>query len=65
MVITQDQVIFSRQTWEELLASNIYREVIEMIEDIEMLNQSKNETEEFIDLDDYHSKRMSAEKCIE
>jgi hypothetical protein len=57
MIRTQGQVIFSRQTWEALLESDIYREVIEMIEDIEMLNQTKNDNEEFIDLDDYHFKK--------
>lgn len=30
-----------------------------------MLIQFKNETDTFIDLNDYHSKGMSAEKCIE
>ena len=59
MTITKDKVTFSRKTWEELRADEFTREIIELIEDRESLLKSKKETKYFIDLDEYHKKRMS------
>ena len=59
MTITKDKVTFSRKTWEDLREDAYTRELIELIEDRETLLKSKKDTKYFIDLDEYHNKRMS------
>lgn len=57
MILTKDTVSFSRKTWEELRNDEYFRELIEIVEDREALIEAKNETDGFVDLDDYHASR--------
>ncbi|MFC2130815.1 hypothetical protein ACFLSQ_05225 [Bacteroidota bacterium] len=59
--VSEDKVIFSRETWEELKSDDYFRELIEVIEEREALSKAKEETVSFIDLDEYHEKRMKKE----
>jgi len=59
--VAEDKVTFSRETWEELKADDYFRELIEVIEEREALSKAKEETVSFIDLDEYHAKRMKTE----
>lgn len=61
MMITNDEVTISRETWDELYQNELYREILEMIEDIELLKKAKSEPAEFVDLDDYHNQRIGTE----
>lgn len=51
-------MIFSRDIWDELKNDIYYNEIIEAIEDREALKKAKEETEYFIDLEEYHKNRM-------
>lgn len=59
MIINDNSVILNRSTWNKLNENEFYREILEMIEDIELLEQAKKETQEFVDLDDYHKNRIN------
>ncbi|MDQ1265116.1 MAG: hypothetical protein QG635_266 [Bacteroidota bacterium] len=55
---TKKNIIFSRETWEELKNDFYFNELIEAIEDRETLKKAKAETEYFVDLEEYHKDRM-------
>jgi hypothetical protein len=57
MVITNDIVTFSRETWNELYSNDYYREVLEAIEDRESLRESKLNADEFIPFREYDRNR--------
>ena len=59
MQTTEDTITFSRNTWEELRNDSFFQELIEIIEDREHLEEAKNSTEYFVDLEDYHQQRIS------
>ncbi|OGU39331.1 MAG: hypothetical protein A2X61_00465 [Ignavibacteria bacterium GWB2_35_12] len=59
MTITKDKVTFSRKHWEELRTDEYFREVIEVIEDREQLLKAIEETEYFVDYDEYRKKRLA------
>jgi hypothetical protein len=56
--VLDDKVTFSRDTWEELKNDDYFRELIEVIEEREALAIAKENTNSFVDLDEYHKKRM-------
>lgn len=57
MVMTQDTVTFSRETWNELYSNDYYREVLEAIEDRESLREAKLNADEFIPFREYDRNR--------
>ena len=57
--ISEDKVVIPRETWEELRKNNYFRELIEVIEDREALQKAIEETEYFVDYDEYKKKRNS------
>lgn len=59
LTVSDENIIISKETWEELRQSEYYRELIEAIEDRESLRKAKKEAEEFIDFKDYDNFRMS------
>jgi len=59
--VAEDKVTCSRETWEELKSDDYFRELIDIIEDRESLQKAKNETEFFVELDEYHQNRMKKE----
>jgi len=61
MTATKKRIVFSRETWEEMRSDDYFREVIEVIEDREALSKAKEQTEYFVDLEDYHQNRMMRE----
>jgi hemerythrin superfamily protein len=59
MTITEEEVIFSRKSWESLKSNDYFREVLEVLEDIESLENSKANTEYFVDYDEYRKTRLA------
>lgn len=57
--IADDKVTFSRNTWEELKNNVFFAELIEAIEDKESLMKVMEETEYYVDYDEYKKKRLS------
>ena len=60
MIATDDRISFSRDTWEELRNNCNFRELVETIEDKEELIQAQQETEYFVDYDEYRKKRIAS-----
>ncbi len=59
MIETYDEIKFSRKTWELLKSEEYFREVMEVLEDIESLEKAKSETEYFVDYEDYRKERLA------
>lgn len=59
MTITEEEVTFSRKSWESLKSNDYFREVLEVLEDIESLENSKANTEYFVDYDEYRKTRLT------
>lgn len=59
MTETKTQVIFSRETWEELRNDDYFRELIEVIEDREAFIKAKEETVAVHDFKEYDKKRRA------
>lgn len=59
MTITEEEVTFSRKAWDSLKSNDYFREVLEVLEDIESLENSKANTEYFVDYDDYRKTRLA------
>ncbi len=57
--ISKDKVVIPREIWEELRKNNYFRELIEVIEDREALQKAIEETEYFVDYDEYKKTRNS------
>jgi len=57
--LSEDKVIFSRETWEDLKQDNYFRELIEVIEDREELLKAIKETEYFVDYEEYRKHRLA------
>jgi hypothetical protein len=56
--IAEDKVTFSRNTWDELKSSIYFSELIEAIEDKESLMKIMEQTEYYVDYDEYKKKRL-------
>lgn len=61
ITFTEKEVIISRETWEEYRKDDYFQELIEVLEDREAYKQAKAKTDHFIDLEEYHNKRMKLE----
>ncbi len=59
MIITEEEVKFSRKLWDSLKSNDYFREVLEVLEDIESLESSKVNTEYFVDYDEYRKTRLA------
>lgn len=59
MIITEDEVTFTRAAWESLKSNEYFREVLEVLEDIESLETAKAETEYFVDYEEYRKTRIA------
>lgn len=59
ITFTEDKVIFSKDTWEELKSDSYFNEVIEAIEDREELKKSIQETEYIVDFKEYDKQRRA------
>lgn len=58
MIISEDEVTFTRAYWESLKSNDYFREVLEVFEDIESLESAKAETEYFVDYEEYRKTRL-------
>jgi len=56
--IDKDNVTITRDTWEELRNDEYFRELIEVLEDSEDLQNAIDETDELLDFDEYDKVRM-------
>ena len=61
MQVTKNRVVFLRKNWEDIKKNEDYKELVDIIEDSEKLQDAKAQTEYFIDLEDYILKRKSRE----
>ncbi|MFA6572526.1 MAG: hypothetical protein WCT77_14955 [Bacteroidota bacterium] len=57
--IAGDKIIFSKKTWEDLKNDSYFHEIIEVIEVREELIKTMEETEYFVDYDEYRKTRMA------
>jgi len=57
--VNKNTVTFSRKTWDELKEDNYFSELIEAIEDREELLKAIEETEYFVDFDEYDKERRA------
>ncbi len=57
LTTSNENVVISRETWEELRRSPYYKEFVEAVEDREALRKSKEEAEDFVEFRDYDRKR--------
>lgn len=61
MEVTKDNVIIPRKLWDELKSDDYFRELIEIIEDGEDLKLAEEESDYFIDYDEYREERLKKE----
>ena len=54
-----DKVVFSRDTWEELIKNEQFLELVEDLEDSADLKKAIEETEYFVDWDEYSKNRLA------
>jgi len=59
MVLTENEVTFSRELWEELKNDDYFHELIDIIEDRDALREAKKETEYFMDYEEYRKSRLA------
>ena len=57
MTLTDDTVIISRKTWDELYKSDYYRELLEALEDTETLRKAKEDASDFMSFREFDKKR--------
>lgn len=60
--IKKDIVLIPLSTWNELKKIDYFKEIIEVLEDSEILENIKKESNGFIDLDEYIQEREKKEQ---